>query len=338
VRVSATDTPEAQQEGQAQQSTAVATRPKREAIGLYNGVVSPDKWTLFGRMAMTVAGTEFVPKGLRDKPDAVMACLLYGDSLGLHPSVSLTDVYVADGKVGISGALMLAKIREAGHKVEFEWIKDDDGKITGSICKGQRIIRKKVGRQVVEEVEAADEWAYTLDDAWRAGLIHDALSQRAAWFKTPEVMLRWRSLAQLSRFLFPDVFRGQAIYTPDETEERAYSDRMMNGQVAQVSESGGEDDLGIEYGPDPMLAAWLVALFAACNFVEAGVWLPKKQKIELKGKSQEEREALALNLVAWLRERNVEPPSRPTQEPSDEHVEDGQVVSEDEERQHIPLD
>jgi hypothetical protein len=74
-----------------------------------------------------------------------MACLVFGDSLGLHPSTALKEVFVADGKVGISGALMLALIRNAGHKIEWEEITTENIEQTvlgdgfvGWKCIGQR--------------------------------------------------------------------------------------------------------------------------------------------------------------------------------------------------------
>jgi hypothetical protein len=40
----------------------MATRQANSALPLYNGVISPDRWTTFGRMAHAVANTDFVPK------------------------------------------------------------------------------------------------------------------------------------------------------------------------------------------------------------------------------------------------------------------------------------
>ena len=113
----------------------------RAPLALHNGVIAPDRWAMFGRMAHVVANTDFAPKGMRGKPDAILACLMYGDSLALHPSVSLTDIFIVDGKPGVSGALMLAKIRESGHKVSFETLRADDGTYIGSRCIGTDAFR-----------------------------------------------------------------------------------------------------------------------------------------------------------------------------------------------------
>jgi hypothetical protein len=314
--VGATEQDEAGQGSQEVAVRAPAATPARPPLPLYNGVMSPDRWTMLGRIATTTADTDFVPKGLRGKPGAVMACLLYGDSLGLHPSVSLTDVYVADGKVGISGALMLAKIREAGHKVKFETLRGEDGSYVGSTAKGWRLVEG----EIVDE----DEWTYTMEDARRAGLYPNS-SPKAAWMKSPEVMCRWRAVAQLSRFLFPDVFRGGSIYTPDEAEEVAYSERISrNGSApgADAPPAAESQEGEPEWGDDPLLAAWLLALFAQANEIEDGVWLPKKVKLALKGRTQPEREEFAVGLAAWITEHGQVPAERPveTEQVADEDV------------------
>jgi hypothetical protein len=295
-----------------QPTQAIERRESKPPIPLYNEVLSPDKWTLFGRIAQQLNNTDFVPKSLRGKPEAVMACLLYGDSLGLHPSVSLSDVYVADGSVGLKGALMIAKIREAGHKVTFEEVLDDNGAYVGA---------KAIGKYIVDgEVVEEDEWTFTMEDAKAAGLLKPN-EPKASWTVRPKVMCRWRAVSQLARFLFPDVFRGHAVYTPDEAEQIADEQRRMRNAGAPGDSAGGEE---IQYGDDPLLAAWLIALFAAVNEMEPGAWLPKKQALALNGKTQEDREAVAQSLVEWLEERGAVVPSRPTDE--DEIVHEGEVV------------
>lgn len=303
--------------------TAVATRAESKVpIPLYNGVMSPDKWTLFGRIAQTVHDTDFVPKGLRGKPAAVMACLMYGDSLDLHPSVSLRDIYVADGSVGLSGALMLAKIREAGHKISFEELpRDEDGAYVGVKCIGKRMVYKQVEGETVAEVDEEDSWSYTMADAERAGLYPNS-NAKAAWMKIPEVMCRWRALSQLARFLFPDVFRGQAVYTPDEAEEIADSDRRARNAGREGGAAEGEE---IQYGDDPLLSAWLIALFAAANDAEPGIWLPKKQALALNGKTQADREELAVTIAAWMHDRGLDVPERPTED-DEETAQEGEIV------------
>jgi hypothetical protein len=321
MRVSTTE--QREREGAQRPGQDLEQRKAATPLPLYNGVISPDRWTMFGRMAMTVANTDFVPKGLRGKPDSVMACLVFGDSLGLHPSTALKEVFVADGKVGISGALMLALIRNRGHKIAWEEITTENIEQTvlgdgfvGWKCLGQRIDPD------TGEVTDEDSWTYTMEDAKRAGLYPNS-SDRASWMKNPKLMCRWRALAQVARFLFSDVFVGQSIYTPDETEEIAYGERVnRNGAPAETGQERSEGD--IDYGSDPWLAAWLVALFAAANDMEPGVWLPKKQALALKDKTQEQREDLALQVAQWIEERGGVVPPKPEENDEHEAVEEGE--------------
>lgn len=292
----------------------VVRRPANTPIPLYNGVMSPDRWTLFGRMSTAFANTEFVPASLRGKPDAVMACLVFGDSLGLHPSTALKEVYVADGKVGISGALMAALIRSAGHKIIWEEITSGEPGLLGDgfvgwKCTGQRI----KGRKVEDE----DSWTYTMEDAKRAGLWPNA-NARASWMKSPKLMCRWRALSQIARFLFSDVFVGQSIYLPEEAEEIADTQRRTVNGAVQSEQQQTED---ADYGTDPLLAGWLLALFASANELEEGVWLPKKIQMALKGKTQDEREVLATQVAQWIEERGGMVPPRPEEEAEDAEFE-----------------
>lgn len=290
------------------QEQAVGTR---SPLGLHNGVIAPDRWAMFGRMAHVMANTDFAPKGMKGKPDAIMAALLYGDSLDLHPSVSLSDIFIVDGKPGISGALMLAKIRTGGHKVWFEEIRDEQGRYLGSRCIGQRLVAKTVNRRKVMEVEEQDEWSYTLEDATRAGLIKEGMDKRAAWYKTPEVMCRWRALAQLARFLFPDVFRGQAVYTPDEAQEAAYAEQAAVNGSREATPPEETDDIEIEWGAEdePDLAMWLIELVDAANQTVEGSHRPRKVQAMLAGLNTTERRQVAEDLEKFIVRNGGEVPT-----------------------------
>jgi hypothetical protein len=127
--------------------------------------------------------------------------------------------------------------------------------------------------------------------------------------KYPAVMCRWRALAQLSRFLFADLFSGVSVYTPDEAEEAAAAERFRLRNGAEQAEQAADPE-AIDYGDDPELAGWLIALISAVNDLEPGRWLPKKVALEMKGKTQEQREQFAQGLVKWIEGRNGVVPER----------------------------
>lgn len=302
-----------------------ADRQMKTPIPLHNGVMSPDKWTLFGRMSVALSNTDFIPKGMRGNPPAIMGCMVYGDALGLHPAIALKEIHVIDGKVGLSGALMLAKIREAGHKVKFVTMRDADGGFIGVTAQGERIAMMKEGRKLVPTTVEEDEWSFTIADAHTAGLLPQE-SAKAAWNRYPQAMCRWRAVSGLARFLFADVFAGGAVYVPEEAEEAAdEAARVRNGAVVER-----DDPETADYGDDPDLAGWLVALFAAANSIEQGRWMPKKIKLALKGKTQDEREEVARQVAEWIAEQGLDAPPRPNSEAEAETVEDAVVVEPDE--------
>ena len=158
---------------------------------------SADLTTLW-KLAGSVAMTEFVPKGIRNRKEAVFACILYGQEQGLAPMTALREVDFIDGEPTLSAAMVTAKIRDAGHKLWREEHRDESGKVVGTTAHGER----RDGTR--------DSYTFTLDMAKRAGL-----AGKKNWQTYPEAMLWARAVSQLARFLFADVFSG-SVYTADE--------------------------------------------------------------------------------------------------------------------------
>lgn len=139
------------------------------------------------KLAAHIAGTEFVPKALRDSPPAVAAAMLYGREVGLPPMTALTQTHVIEGRPSMSAEAMRALIVAAGH--EFEFVET-----TGAICT-MRARRR-----------GQDGWtslAWTIDMARAAGLL-----SKANWKGYPRAMLVARCTAELARMVFPDVIHG----------------------------------------------------------------------------------------------------------------------------------
>lgn len=152
-------------------------------------------------IAAAVANTEFVSEGLRGNPHAILACLMYGHEQGFGEMMSLSEVHIVKGKPGMSAQAMLGKIRAAGHKVSGEQIVKD-GAFEGWKVTGER-----------GDTGESMEFSFTLDMARRAGL-----NTKATYQQYPEAMTWARSVSQLARILFSDVFNGTTVYTADELE------------------------------------------------------------------------------------------------------------------------
>ena len=133
-----------------------------------------------------ISQTEFVPGDLRGRPEALLACVLYGRELGLKPMQSLAHIDVIDGRPSPSAELLNRLIREAGHSIEVV-------ESTDKIC------TLKGTRQDGE----SQELSFSIEDAMRAGL-----TSRPVWKAYPADMLWARTIVRLSRRLFPDVGGG----------------------------------------------------------------------------------------------------------------------------------
>lgn len=166
-----------------------------------NGVIDVARWQMLAAIAETVSATEFVPAGLRGRKPAVMAALLYGDSLGLHPMAALKGIDVIDGNPTVDAALATALIRRAGHKATPEQLVNDEGAFTGFTAHGTR-----------GDDGTTFSFTFTLAMAARAGLMG-----KNNWKNYPEAMSWARAVTQLARILFPDVFMG-ALYDGEELE------------------------------------------------------------------------------------------------------------------------
>jgi hypothetical protein len=161
-----------------------------------------DSWTdvltSVVQLAEQVAGTEFVPKSLRNNVPAVTAAILHGRELGLGPMTALSLTNVIEGKPTLSAEGQRALALAAGHDIEFL-------ESTGAVC----TVR---GRRAGSERWTAVTW--TIDAARKIGL-----ANKQVWKSYPRAMLAARASAELCRMLFPEVLHGTAA--TEEIEDAA---------------------------------------------------------------------------------------------------------------------
>lgn len=166
-------------------STEVAIRPEQQQLTV-----------LTNEQLQFIAGTEFVPPGLRGNLPAILACVATGRALGIADMTALRSIHIIDGKATFSAELMVMLARQRGHSIQ------------GSVTEGKATVtgtRKDNGDTMTVE--------WTLAMAERAGLLG-----KQNWRKYPEAMLWARAVSQLCRELFPDCFAG-ATYTLEELGE-----------------------------------------------------------------------------------------------------------------------
>lgn len=168
------------------------TLARPEVADLLPARADTDSWTSVVRevtiLAQQIAGTEFVPRGIRNSVPATAAAILYGREVGLPPMTALSQIHVVEGRPGMSAEAMRALVLAAGHEIEFD-------ETTGAVCRLR-------GRRRFSETWTVVEW--TIDHARQAGL----LRRGSAWESYPRDMLIARATTALCRMLFPDVIHG----------------------------------------------------------------------------------------------------------------------------------
>lgn len=213
-------------------------------IALRDAIPSVDSWVpmlpAVGDLAAKIAGTSFVPKGLRGKPAEIAACILTGRELGIGPMESLAKIDIIEGTPAINAELMRSLVLKAGHQMRFTSLTDT--KVTVEGCRA-----------------GSEDWTtltWTTADAQRAGL-----TGKSNWTKHPRQMLEARATAELCRLLFADALGGVSLLA-DEVEPAAEPVRRparVSRQVPApvepplepvVEEDGIEDAVIVEDGSD----------------------------------------------------------------------------------------
>ena len=139
-------------------------------------------------IAERIASTEFVPKGLRNRPEAILAALMSGAERGLGPMESLRSINVIEGRPSLSAEAMRALVLAAGHDI--------------TISENTATRATLVGRRRDSE-RTSPPFTWTMEKARRAGL-----AGRGPWRAYPEAMLLARASTDLCRAVFPDVIAG----------------------------------------------------------------------------------------------------------------------------------
>lgn len=170
-------------------------------------------------LAERIAGTEFVPAAMRDKPDVVTAAIMYGDEIGLGPMQALASINVIEGRPAPSSELMRALIFRAGHALGVEFL-------SGTRCV---VWGRRAGQPDVTRIE------WSLEMARTAGLTDGKRGYN--WRRYPRAMLLARASSELARVLFPDVIKGLSHIADDDDSAEgfaAWADTVPAGEDAPI--------------------------------------------------------------------------------------------------------
>lgn len=171
-------------------STELELAPPRAALDTFQ--VAEHAW----RLAQKICKTEFVPKGLQNRPEACLAAILKGHELDLPPMYALASIFLINGRPGMYAETQRAIVQRAGHEIWFEELTNTRVTVAGRRADNGRELRV----------------TWTWDDVVKA-----KLDGKDTYKQFPRNMLVARSSADLCRFQFSDVTGG--LYTVEEIEE-----------------------------------------------------------------------------------------------------------------------
>lgn len=207
------------------------------------------------RYASALAQSDILPQDLRGKPSNVLMVLLYGQYLNIPPVIAIQVISIVKGRPQIAGKMLLAKVREAGHKPR---IAHGDGKCTVTIVRGDD------GTEHTEEFSLADAVAAklcTIKDG--QPYARSKTGEPLPWENYPKQLLMWRAVGHCVDIACPEVKMGFGVQGEDVADEPARpslaqvaaqrADQPVDGQAAIESQQAPEAD-------DAATAAEIVAI------------------------------------------------------------------------------
>lgn len=176
-------------------------------------------------LASQVAGTEFVPVAIRQKPAAITAAILFGRELDMPPMQALQQVHVIEGRPSLSAEQQRAMVLAAGHEIAYDLSVPMQVTATG---------RRRVGLTPSGTPQFGTPTAvvWNIAMAERAGL-----AGKPNWKRHPRQMLEARATAELCRLIFADVTHG--LPTSDELEDGGALDNDTVDQGAPAAAPSG---------------------------------------------------------------------------------------------------
>jgi len=177
-------------------------------------------------LAKWVNSMQMAPKGF-DSPQKVALGIMFAQSLGLHPLLSLGQMFILNGVPNIYGDLPLSLVRRSGLLADFkeEYLRDKDGNIIGARCTSKR-------GEMVHTTE------FTIEDAKTAGLWGKA----GPWKQYPKRMLKLRTRSENLKDQFGDILQGIPIMEYDGDRVEKEVGPKQNTAGALESELMGEEN------------------------------------------------------------------------------------------------
>lgn len=131
-------------------------------------------------------------------PQAVLAVVMTGRSMGIDAVASLRGFNIIKGKVSPTSQMLIGLVKRS------------------PTCQYFRLVNTTPEQATWETMRRGEpeptSLTYTIEDANQAGL-----TGNDNWRKRPKTMLRWRCSTELARAVYPDITAG--LYTQDDASE-----------------------------------------------------------------------------------------------------------------------
>jgi hypothetical protein len=195
--------------------------------------VPPTQYDELWRLAQRIHDTDFVPVGLRGRPTAVLACILYGQALDIPEMVALRHIAVINGRPAEDAQLMRALVKRAGHTLIPETRTATQATITGV-----RVDDKTTMTVTWTLADAVSAELLTVDEHGQA-VAKTRDGKPLPWQSYTRVMLYNRATVELVRAHFGEVLAGFSAPLLDldvESELAAddYQDRITDDDAAEI--------------------------------------------------------------------------------------------------------
>jgi len=155
-------------------------------------------------VATMIAKTEFVPKALQGRPDAISAAILTSREIGISPMVGLAAIDVIEGKPALNALALRGLVQSHGH--EIETVEQSDTRVT---VRGRR--------------KGSEHWetsTWTMARAEKAGL-----AGRPAYKRMAQQMFTARATSEVCRLVGADAILGLA-YSQEELRDGEEGDEV----------------------------------------------------------------------------------------------------------------
>ena len=143
-----------------------------------------------------------------------MVKILAGHEMGFDTFASMTGIHIIKGKPVVGANLMAAAVKQHP-KYDYRVKAMEDSHVCIAFYQGQTHL---------------GDAEFTIADAKTAGL-----TGRDNWRNYPRNMLFARAISNGVRWYCPDVFAGNAVYTPDELDDEAGAPDwdVVDGEIAE---------------------------------------------------------------------------------------------------------